>query len=73
MTLRISGKHMDVGDAFRIRINDRIGEAIGKYFDRGFSGHVTVVKAGSPAEIVGLTQTRTVSLVAPASTRTTNK
>ena len=47
MTLRISGKHMDVGDAFRVRINDRVGEAIGKYFDRGFSGHVTVVKAGS--------------------------
>jgi ribosomal subunit interface protein len=38
---------MDVGDAFRVRINDRIGEAIEKYFDRGFSGHVTVVKAGS--------------------------
>ncbi len=47
MTLRISGKHMDVGDAFRIRINERIGEATGKYFDRGFSGHVTIVKAGS--------------------------
>ncbi len=47
MTLRISGKHMDVGDAFRIRINDRIGESIGKYFDRGFSGHVTIIKAGS--------------------------
>lgn len=38
---------MDVGDAFRIRINDRIGESIGKYFDRGFSGHVTIIKAGS--------------------------
>ena len=38
---------MDIGDAFRTRITDRIGEAIGKYFDRGFSGHVTVVKAGS--------------------------
>jgi ribosomal subunit interface protein len=47
MTLRISGKHMDIGDAFRTRINDRISEAVGKYFDRGFSGHVTVVKAGS--------------------------
>lgn len=47
MTLRISGKHMDIGDAFRTRITDRIGEAIGKYFDRGFAGHVTVVKAGS--------------------------
>ncbi|WP_109575871.1 ribosome-associated translation inhibitor RaiA [Aminobacter sp. AP02] len=47
MSLRISGKHMDVGDAFRTRIEGRIGEAIGKYFDRGFSGHVNVVKAGS--------------------------
>ena len=47
MTLRISGKHMDIGDAFRTRITDRIGEAIGKYFDRGFAGHVTVVKACS--------------------------
>jgi ribosomal subunit interface protein len=47
MTLRISGKHMDIGDAFRTRITERIGEAIEKYFDRGFSGQVTVIKAGS--------------------------
>ncbi len=38
---------MDIGDVFRERITGRVGEAIGKYFDRGFSGHVTVVKAGS--------------------------
>lgn len=47
MSLRISGKHMDVGDAFRTRIEGRIGEAIEKYFDRGFSGHVNVMKSGS--------------------------
>lgn len=47
MVLRIAGKHMDIGDAFRTRINDRVGEAIGKYFDRGFSGQVTVIKSGS--------------------------
>ena len=47
MTLRISGKHMDIGDAFRARIVARIGETIEKYFDGGFSGHVTVVKSGS--------------------------
>ncbi|HEY4192306.1 MAG TPA: ribosome-associated translation inhibitor RaiA [Mesorhizobium sp.] len=47
MTLRISGKHMDIGDAFRTRITERVGEAIEKYFDRGFSGQVTIVKAGS--------------------------
>ncbi len=47
MNLRISGKHMDIGDAFRARIEGRIGEAIGKYFDGGFGGHVTVEKNGS--------------------------
>lgn len=46
MSLRISGKHMEIGDAFRSRIQGRIGEAIDKYFDGGFSGHVTVEKAG---------------------------
>jgi ribosomal subunit interface protein len=47
MSLRISGKHMEIGDAFRTRIEDRIGEAVDKYFDGGFTGHVTVEKAGS--------------------------
>lgn len=45
MSLRISGKHMDIGDAFRTRIEGRIGEAIDKYFDGGFSGRVTVEKS----------------------------
>ena len=47
MTLRVSGKHMDIGDAFRSRIEARIGDVMGKYFDRGFSGQVTVEKQGS--------------------------
>lgn len=47
MNLRISGKHMDIGDAFRARIEGRIGETIGKYFDGGFGGRVTVEKDGS--------------------------
>lgn len=47
MRLRISGKHMEIGDAFRSRIEARIGEAVEKYFDGGFSGHVTVEKSGS--------------------------
>ena len=37
---------MEIGDAFRTRIEGRIGEAIEKYFDGGFSGHVTVEKSG---------------------------
>lgn len=47
MSLRISGKHMDIGEAFRARIDTRIVEAIDKYFGGGFSGHVTVAKSGS--------------------------
>lgn len=47
MSLRISGKHMEIGDAFRSRIESRIGDAVDKYFDGGFSGRVTVEKAGS--------------------------
>lgn len=38
---------MDIGDAFRSRIEERIGETIDKYFDGGFAGHVTVAKSGS--------------------------
>ncbi|UUP17939.1 ribosome hibernation-promoting factor, HPF/YfiA family [Nitratireductor thuwali] len=47
MSLRISGKNMDIGDAFRTRIEGRIGEAVDKYFDGGFAGRVTVEKSGS--------------------------
>jgi ribosomal subunit interface protein len=46
MSLRISGKHMEVGDAFRTRIEGRVGALVAKYFDGGFSGHVTVEKSG---------------------------
>jgi len=45
MSLRISGKHMDIGEAFRTRIDGRIGEVMEKYFDGGFSGRVTVEKS----------------------------
>lgn len=45
MSLRISGKHMNIGDALSRRIEDRIDEAVGKYFDGGFSGQVTIEKS----------------------------
>lgn len=46
MPFRVSGKNIDVGEALRTRINARIAEATAKYFDRGYSGHVTVEKEG---------------------------
>ncbi|PZO82539.1 MAG: ribosome-associated translation inhibitor RaiA [Mesorhizobium amorphae] len=45
MNLRISGKHMDIGEAFRARIEQRLGEVVTKYFDGGVNGHITVSKS----------------------------
>ncbi len=46
MSFRVSGKNIDVGDALRERVSDRIGEVMGKYFDGGYSGHVTLERDG---------------------------
>ena len=46
MPLRVSGKNINVGGALRERINARVAEAMAKYFDGGFSGHVTIGKEG---------------------------
>ncbi|MGA7787498.1 MAG: ribosome-associated translation inhibitor RaiA [Xanthobacteraceae bacterium] len=46
MSFRVSGKNLDVGEALRDRINDRMVETLSKYFDGGYSGHVTLAKDG---------------------------
>ena len=46
MPFRVSGKNLDIGEALRGRVNARVAEALGKYFDAGYSGHVTVEKEG---------------------------
>jgi ribosomal subunit interface protein len=46
MSLRISGKNLDIGEALRGQIEGRIGEAVAKYFDGGHTGHVTVEREG---------------------------
>jgi ribosomal subunit interface protein len=46
MPFRVSGKNIDVGEALRTRVSDRIAEVTAKYFDGGFSGHVTIGKEG---------------------------
>ena len=46
MPFRISGKNLDIGDALRERVSARVTEALSKYFDGGYSGHVTVEKEG---------------------------
>ena len=46
MPFRISGKNIDIGEALRERMSARVAEAVDKYFDGGYSGHVTVGKDG---------------------------
>jgi ribosomal subunit interface protein len=42
MPFRISGKNIELGEALRERVDGRVKQALGKYFDGGYSGHVTV-------------------------------
>ena len=46
MPFRVSGKNLDIGDALRQRVGDRVADAVAKYFDGGYSGHATVGKDG---------------------------
>jgi ribosomal subunit interface protein len=47
MTLRVSGKNFDIGDAMRQRVLSRIEAATGKYFDGSVSGHVVIDHEGA--------------------------
>jgi ribosomal subunit interface protein len=47
MTLRITGKQIDIGDALRSQVVERIERGLTKYFDGGYSGQVVVEKEKS--------------------------
>jgi len=47
MALRISGKNLDIGDAYRSHVEERLGDALRKYFDGGFTGHVVLEREAS--------------------------
>jgi ribosomal subunit interface protein len=47
MSLRISGKNLDVGEAIRTQAEARVGQALGKYYEGSFKGHVTLAKDGT--------------------------
>lgn len=46
MAIRVSGKNIDLGDVLRGQAENRLNEAVRKYVDAGYSGHVTVAKDG---------------------------
>ena len=47
MTLRVSGKNMDVGDALRSKATDHFDAVVRKYFDGNYNGHLTLEPEGS--------------------------
>ncbi len=47
MSLRITGKNMDIGDALRGHVEDKLSDAVAKYFSGGYSGHVTMEREGA--------------------------
>ncbi len=46
MPFRVSGKNIDIGEALRSRVSARVAQALAKFFDGGYSGHLTVGKEG---------------------------
>ncbi|GAC1335196.1 MAG: ribosome-associated translation inhibitor RaiA [Beijerinckiaceae bacterium] len=47
MPLRISGKNLDIGEALRQHVNERLESATSKYFDGSVNGHVVITPEGS--------------------------
>lgn len=47
MTLRVSGKNMDVGEALRLKAEEHFDAVVKKYFDGNYSGHMTLEPEGS--------------------------
>ncbi len=46
MSLRVSGKNMDIGDALRGKAQSHIDVVVKKYFDGGYDGHLTLEHEG---------------------------
>ncbi len=44
MNIQVAGRQVDLGDALRTRISEELQASVGKFFDRGGSAEVTVVK-----------------------------
>jgi len=47
MTLRVSGKNLDIGEALRGQIAMRVEQAVKRYFDGGFAGTAVVEREGT--------------------------
>lgn len=46
MSIQVSGKNLDIGEALRFYIEDRIEQTLDKFMGNATSGHVTIEKDG---------------------------
>jgi ribosomal subunit interface protein len=44
MAIQVTGKNLDLGDALRQYVVDRVGGAVGKYMEGGLSGFISIAK-----------------------------
>lgn len=47
MSLRVSGKNIQIGEALQDHVRSRTSAAVGRYYDGAINGHVTVEPDGS--------------------------
>jgi ribosomal subunit interface protein len=47
MSLRVSGKNMNIGESLREHVQTKLAATIAKYFDGSSTGHVTIAPEGS--------------------------
>jgi ribosomal subunit interface protein len=52
MQVQVTGKHVDVGEALRVRVSDGISNSIGRYFERdGGGADVVVTREGTAFKV----------------------
>src|SRR6516162_9905081 len=47
MTLRVSGKNLDIGEALRQHVLEKVQATVARYFSGSVSGHVVIAREGS--------------------------
>ncbi len=47
MQIQVSGKQIDIGDALRTHVSDRLDSGVAKYFGRAVDAHVAFTREGS--------------------------
>src|SRR5271157_6495388 len=47
MTLRVSGKNLDIGESLRQHVSEKVETVVARYFNGAVGGHVVITREGS--------------------------